>query len=200
MAERVDAVLALYGYEMAPAIDAIDDAVDGHGGLFGPDTTDGEIRAAIEDVLAGGPPESTAGAEAAGREVVLYVDGSSRGNPGPAGAGAVIIVDETTVATLGRPVGTRADNNIAEYAALQLGLDALAPHDPASVEVRIDSMTVVDAIWGEEGEPIEPYGAAISDHLSALSAHEWTHLVDSDPNPADARATVGADIAALGPG
>lgn len=197
----MDEVLALYGYEMTPAIDAIDAAVSGYGGLFDPGTTDAERRTAIDSVIAAGPPSQSAEKTTAS-EIVLYVDGSSRGNPGPAGAGAVLQVAESPIARLGRPVGSRTDNNVAEYAALQLGLDALLRRcDPSSVEIRIDSMTVIDAIWGDrtESEPPTPYGKAITDHLSRLPSHEWTHLADSDPNPADARATVGADIAALGP-
>jgi ribonuclease HI len=204
LAARVDEVLALYGYEITPAIDAIDAAIPGFGGLFAPRTTDDERRAALADVLAAGPPDGQRSLhDAAGSRVVLYVDGSSRGNPGPAGAGAVLRAEETCLARLGRPVGSRADSNVAEYAALQLGLEALTAWcDPASVEIRIDSMTVVDAVWGDDASssPVAPYYTAISDHLSAVATHEWTHLIDSDPNPADARATVGADIAALGPG
>lgn len=204
LAARVDEVLALYGYEMTPAIDAIDAAVAGYGGLFDPETTDGELRAALDEVLAAGspaPPESTDIDDET--PIVLYVDGSSRGNPGPAGAGAVLQTAETTLAKLGRPVGARTDNNTAEYAALQLGLDALTRrYEPSSVDIRIDSMTVIEDIWGNEErtESVTPYSPAITGHLATLPAHEWTHLADSDPNPADARATVGADIAALGPG
>jgi ribonuclease HI len=200
LATRVDEVLACYGYEMRPAIEAIDAAVAGYGGLFDPQTTDSELHAALDEILETEPrpprhPEVTAGVE-----VVLYVDGSSRGNPGPAGAGAVVRAAGEPLARLGRPVGSQTGNNTAEYAALHLGLDAVTTrYEPASVEVRIDSMTVVDAIWGT-ATPQRPYGVAIGDRLSALPAHEWTHLADSDPNPADARATVGADIAALGPG
>jgi ribonuclease HI len=199
LAERVDDVLALYGYEMAPAIEAINTAVSGYGGLFDPETSDDELRTALDEVVAAGSPEREwPGADTA---VVLYVDGSSRGNPGPAGAGAVVQAGERTLAQLGRPVGSRTDNNVAEYAALHLGLEAVrSVCRPTEIEVRIDSMTVIDAIWSEKTDPIEPYGAAIAAHLSALPSHEWTHLADSEPNPADARATVGADIAALGPG
>ncbi|WP_336326538.1 ribonuclease HI family protein [Halovenus sp. HT40] len=204
LAARVDEVLALYGYEMTPAIDAIDTAVAGYGGLFDPETTDSELRTALDEVLAAGSPvpsESTAVDDCS--HIVLYVDGSSRGNPGPAGAGAVLQTEETTLAKLGRPVGAQTDNNTAEYAALQLGLDALTRrYEPSSVEIRIDSMTVIEDIWGveERAESITPYSPAITAHLATLPAHEWTHLADSDPNPADARATVGADIAELGPG
>ena len=202
LASRVDDVLALYGYEIGPAIEAIDGAVAGYGGLFSPGTSDGEIRAAVEEVLAAGPPSGGDPWRSGDLDVVLYVDGSSRGNPGPAGAGAVLRAAEGPTVRLGRPVGASAENNTAEYAALHLGLEALAARcDSATVEVRIDSRTVIDDIWGD-GDGVAaaaPYRPAIRDRLAALSACEWTHLVDSDPNPADARAAVGADIAALGP-
>lgn len=203
LAYRVDEVLAQFGYEIRPTIEAIDRAVAGYGGLFDPGTTDGERRAALDEVLAAEAPASRRStADADPSRVVLYVDGSSRGNPGPAGAGAVVQSDGSDLARLGRPVGSHAGNNVAEYAALHLGLDAVvARFDPAVVEVRIDSMTVIEDVWGDDDNaaPAAAYRTAIVDCLSTLDGHEWTHLADSDPNPADARATVGADIAALGP-
>jgi ribonuclease HI len=203
LADRVDEVLAHHGYEIRPAIEAIDAAVPGYGGLFDPETTDGEIRSAAEAVLAADPPAAPERRPApTDGAVVLYVDGSSRGNPGPAGAGAVLQVADRPTVRLGRPVGAHAENNTAEYAALHMGLAGLAARcEPAALEVRIDSRTVIDDIWGQsEGlAAAAPYRAPIRDRLDALSACEWTHLADSDPNPADARAAVGADIAALGP-
>jgi ribonuclease HI len=204
LAGLVDEVLAQVGYELVAATDAIDDAVPGYGGLFDPATTQAELRRALEQLLASEltrPPVS----DSASENLVLYVDGSSRGNPGPAGAGAVIMdAEETQLARLGRPVGSRTGNNTAEYAALQLGLTELvARYEPHSVEVRIDSMTVIRDVWGGDDptEPgVEPHSEAVAAALSLVPNHEYTHLADSDPNPADALATVGADIAALGPG
>ncbi len=204
LASLVDEVLAGVGYEVAAATDAIDDAVPGYGGLFDPSTTPTELRPALEGLLESGltrppVPESTDDA------FVLYVDGSSRGNPGPAGAGAVIMDSaENQLARLGRPVGSRTGNNTAEYVALQLGLsELLARYEPRGLEVRIDSMTVIRDVWGGD-DPTEPgvetYSEAVAAALSRVPDHRYTHLADSDPNPADALATVGADIAALGPG
>ena len=87
---------------------------------------------------------------------ILYVDGSSRDNPGPAGAGAVIMdTAETQLARLGRPVGSRTGNNTAEYLALHLGLaELLNRSEPHSLEVRIDSMTVIRDVW-HGNEPTE---------------------------------------------
>ncbi|MFU8867200.1 ribonuclease HI family protein [Natronococcus sp.] len=204
LAALVDEVLAGVGYEVATATDAVDDAVPGYGGLFDPATTRDELRSALEELLASGlsrPPVP----EPTGDAFVLYVDGSSRGNPGPAGAGAVILdAEENQLARLGRPVGSRAGNNTAEYVALQLGLsELLARYEPRRLEVRIDSMTVIRDVWGGE-DPTEPgvetYSEAVADALSSVPDHRYTHLADSDPNPADALATVGADIAAFGPG
>ena len=204
LASRVDEVLTVYDYEIRPAIDAIDAAVTGFGGLFDPETTDGEIRTAVDEILARDPPSTEErGRGWDGSDVVLYVDGSSRGNPGPAGAGAVLLADGEPVAEFGRPVGSNAENNTAEYAALHLGLEALVSRcGPVAVEIRIDSMTVINDIWrgGDGVAAAAPYRPAILEHLSALPACEWTHLADHEPNPADARAAVGADIAALGPG
>ncbi|GCF16119.1 hypothetical protein Harman_40540 [Haloarcula mannanilytica] len=203
LAARVDELLALYRYELTPAIDAINAAVAGYGGLFDPETSADEIQTAIDDILEAGVPMSQQDApDTAVSRAVLYVDGSAHSN-GPAGAGAVIQADGTQIAGLGRPVGSRTNNNIAEYAALHLGLRSLTARcAPDSVEIRIDSMTVINHIWGDSESTVRatPYSTAITDLLSTLPAHEWTHLADSDPNPADAQATVGADIAALGPG
>ncbi|MDG5817815.1 ribonuclease HI family protein [Natronococcus sp. A-GB7] len=203
LAALVDEVLADVGYEVATATDAVDDAVPGYGGLFDPSTTRDELRSALEELLASGlsrPPVP----DPAGDAFVLYVDGSSRGNPGPAGAGAVILDAEgDQLARLGRPVGSRAGNNTAEYVALQLGLsELLARYEPRRLEVRIDSMTVIRDVWGGE-DPTEPgveaYSEAVTEALASVPDHRYTHLADSDPNPADALATVGADIAAFGP-
>ncbi|RDZ62217.1 ribonuclease H [Haloferax sp. Atlit-12N] len=204
LATLVDEVLVGVGYEMAAATDAIDDAVPGYGGLFDPTTTRSELRHALDELLASElvkPPVS----EPTDDSFILYVDGSSCGNPGPAGAGAVIMDSrETQLARLGRPVGSRTGNNTAEYVALQLGLsELLTRYEPHSVEVRIDSMTVIRDVWGgsDPTEPgVEAYSEAIATALASVPNHHYTHLADSDPNPADALATVGADIAALGPG
>jgi len=206
IAERVLDVLVRYGYDLSAAVAAVDAAVPGVGGLFDPNTSRADVRAAVERTLDDGPapavhdhsPATTPGA------AVLYVDGSARGNPGPAGAGAVVrTTDGDTLAELGRPVGSRADNNTAEYAALLLGLDHLARHvRPRRLEVRVDSMTVVRDVWGDAAgaDGVEKYRRPLTAHLRAIPDHDWHHLADSDPNPADALATVGADVAELGPG
>ncbi|NNN33164.1 bifunctional RNase H/acid phosphatase [Streptomyces sp. S3(2020)] len=84
------------------------------------------------------------------REFIVEADGGSRGNPGPAGYGSVVI-DATTGETLlerAEYIGV-ATNNVAEYRGLLAGLRAAHELDPAaSVHVRMDSKLVVEQMSG----------------------------------------------------
>ncbi|MBA3823487.1 MAG: ribonuclease HI family protein [Ktedonobacterales bacterium] len=84
-----------------------------------------------------------------GQDLVLFTDGASRGNPGPAAAGIVIRTraGEDLVAT-GRVLG-RMTNNQAEYRALLLGLELALPFAPATLLVQMDSELVVKQMRGE---------------------------------------------------
>ena len=84
------------------------------------------------------------------RRLVVEADGGSRGNPGPAGYGAVVR-DGSTGALLAERSGYLgfASNNVAEYSALVAGLEAVAEiDDHAAVEVRMDSRLVVEQMSG----------------------------------------------------
>ncbi|MEU7155698.1 bifunctional RNase H/acid phosphatase [Streptomyces chrestomyceticus] len=84
------------------------------------------------------------------RTFIVEADGGSRGNPGPAGYGAVVIDPETgeTLAEAAEYIGT-ATNNVAEYRGLLAGLRAAHALDPeADVRVRMDSKLVVEQMSG----------------------------------------------------
>ncbi|MDK9501405.1 bifunctional RNase H/acid phosphatase [Streptomyces katrae] len=81
---------------------------------------------------------------------VVEADGGSRGNPGPAGYGAVVLDPATgeTLAERAEFIGV-ATNNVAEYKGLIAGLKAAAELDPdAVVRVRMDSKLVVEQMSG----------------------------------------------------
>jgi probable phosphoglycerate mutase len=83
-------------------------------------------------------------------KLIIEADGGSRGNPGISGAGAVVIEAETRkiLKEISEPVGI-ATNNVAEYTAVVLGLEAAFEIDPdASVIVRMDSKLVVEQMSG----------------------------------------------------
>jgi len=80
------------------------------------------------------------------RKLVVEADGGSRGNPGPAGYGA-LVRDPVTGGVLEEISDSlgRATNNVAEYSGLVAGLRAAARIAPlADVEVRMDSKLVVE--------------------------------------------------------
>jgi ribonuclease HI len=81
-------------------------------------------------------------------EAVLYADGGSRGNPGPA-ASAAVLVDRngTVVRRVGRFLGVTT-NNVAEWTALLLGLEAARERGVRSLAVRMDSELVVKQLEG----------------------------------------------------
>ena len=80
--------------------------------------------------------------------ITLYTDGGARGNPGPAGAGAVILDENGTLLKEVSKFLGRQTNNFAEYEAVILGLEALKKLFDAKklkdirVEVKLDSELV----------------------------------------------------------
>jgi ribonuclease HI len=82
------------------------------------------------------------------KKVVLYTDGGARGNPGPAGAGAVIAEENGTVIKEVSEFLGKQTNNFAEYQAVILGLKKLKQLFGSAVwhmdiEVRLDSELIV---------------------------------------------------------
>ncbi len=85
-------------------------------------------------------------------EVVIYTDGGARGNPGPAGAGAVVYDNEVEVGVVSDYLGVQT-NNVAEYEALIRALECAKKtvkniHERVVV-VRMDSELIVKQMKGE---------------------------------------------------
>lgn len=80
--------------------------------------------------------------------VVVFSDGAARGNPGPAGAGAVVLdLHGRVLARLGKYLG-RQTNNVAEYEGLLLGLRGALELGAREVEVRADSQLMIRQLDG----------------------------------------------------
>jgi len=87
-------------------------------------------------------------------DYTLFTDGGARGNPGPAGAGAVIKKDGVILKKIAKPLGKRT-NNWAEYEAVIVALEELKKIVPESrrketvVEVRLDSELIARQLSGK---------------------------------------------------
>ncbi|WP_226598789.1 bifunctional RNase H/acid phosphatase [Streptomyces violascens] len=115
----------------------------------------------------------------AGRQFVVEADGGSRGNPGPAGYGAVVLDPSTgeTLAEAAEFIGV-ATNNVAEYKGLIAGLRAARELDPAArVRVRMDSKLVVEQMsgrWKIKHPDMKPLAAEAGRILpSSQVSYEW---------------------------
>ncbi|TGA86618.1 bifunctional RNase H/acid phosphatase [Streptomyces sp. MZ04] len=113
------------------------------------------------------------------REFIVEADGGSRGNPGPAGYGSVVIDAATgeTLAEAAEYIGV-ATNNVAEYKGLVAGLKAAYALDPsASVHVRMDSKLVVEQMsgrWKIKHPDMKPLAAeAARVFPSSQVTYEW---------------------------
>jgi len=83
------------------------------------------------------------------KKVRVFFDGASRGNPGPAGAGAVVFApDGTRLAEAGKYLGVQT-NNVAEYQGALLALETALSLGATEVEVRADSMLAIMQMRGE---------------------------------------------------
>lgn len=119
------------------------------------------------------------------RQFVIEADGGSRGNPGPAGYGAVVIdpVTGETLAEAAEYIGV-ATNNVAEYKGLIAGLraaKALVPDVSGGggprVHVRMDSKLVVEQMsgrWKIKHPDMKPLAAEAARILPASAVtYEW---------------------------
>ncbi|MFG3493876.1 bifunctional RNase H/acid phosphatase [Streptomyces sp. NPDC047928] len=113
------------------------------------------------------------------RELIVEADGGSRGNPGPAGYGAVVLDPGSgeALAETAEYIGV-ATNNVAEYKGLVAGLRAardLAPD--ATIRVRMDSKLVVEQMsgrWKIKHPDMKPLAAEAARVFPASQVtYEW---------------------------
>jgi ribonuclease HI len=82
-------------------------------------------------------------------ELYIYTDGASRGNPGEAGAGVVIMDDGGAVVRELRKYLGHTTNNVAEYEAFILGLTEAVRLGASKIHMRNDSELLTRQISGE---------------------------------------------------
>ncbi len=123
-------------------------------------------------------------------KVVIYTDGGARGNPGPAGAGVVIIDDGKTFEHK-KYLGDPQTNNWAEYEAVALALHEAKKHGFAgrTIEVRMDSKLVVEQIlgnWKVKEPTLRPQVAKVRALLAAdFPKYHFVHIPREENGEAD---------------
>ncbi len=72
------------------------------------------------------------------KEIEIYIDGASKGNPGPSSIGVVVCAKGETIKNIASFIG-RATNNVAEYTALIYGLQEGLILGAESIKINTDS-------------------------------------------------------------
>jgi broad specificity phosphatase PhoE/ribonuclease HI len=134
--------------------------------------------------------------------VVVEADGGARGNPGPAGYGALVRDAATgeVLAERAEAIGV-ATNNVAEYQGLIAGLAAAAELNADEVEVRMDSKLVIEQMtgrWKIKHPGLRPLAAQAATLVRSFSAVSWQWVPRERNRDADRLANQAMDAAARG--
>lgn len=135
------------------------------------------------------------------RTLTVEADGGSRGNPGPAGYGALVREGSLVLAERAASIG-RATNNVAEYRGLIAGLEAASEIDPqADLDVRMDSKLVVEQMsgrWKVKHPDMRPLASEASELVRRFPRVSFTWIPRSKNAAADRLANEAMDAAAEG--
>jgi broad specificity phosphatase PhoE/ribonuclease HI len=133
--------------------------------------------------------------------LTIEADGGSRGNPGPAGYGALVREGSLVLAERGAAIGV-ATNNVAEYRGLIAGLEAAREIDPtAQLEVRMDSKLVVEQMsgrWKIKHSDMQKLAAQAAKLVATFPRVNFTWIPRAQNSAADALANAAMDAAAAG--
>lgn len=131
------------------------------------------------------------------RRLLIYTDGAARGNPGPAGAGAILrdADDGTVIAEIAEPLG-HATNNVAEWTAVRLALEEALRLGATHVDLRMDSELVarqISGIYRVKHPDLKPFHAAVMDMLGGFEGYTVGHVPRALNKDADRLSNVAID-------
>lgn len=129
--------------------------------------------------------------------LLIHTDGAARGNPGPAGAGAVLrdAASGTVVAEIAQPLG-RATNNVAEWTAVRLALEEAHRLGATHVDLRMDSELVarqINGIYRVKHPDLQPIHRAVMELLRSLDGYTVGHVPRALNKDADRLSNVAVD-------
>ncbi|GLZ75752.1 hypothetical protein Afil01_05590 [Actinorhabdospora filicis] len=129
-------------------------------------------------------------------KVTIEADGGSRGNPGPAGYGAVVLDAEDEVLLERQGFIGVHTNNVAEYRGLIAGLTAARELGATSVAVRMDSKLVIEQMagnWRIKHPGLKPLAAEAAEIAADFDEVTWTWIPRAENHRADALANEAMD-------
>jgi ribonuclease HI len=138
---------------------------------------------------------------AASPDVTVAIDGASRGNPGPAAIGVVVLRHRRVVREIAEAIGVTT-NNVAEYRAFLRALDEAAALGARRVRVQSDSELLVRQLLGQyqvRSEQLAPLHRAARARMRAFDHVAVVHVPRAQNRSADALANRALDDAVAPP-
>ncbi len=136
-----------------------------------------------------------------GGAVIVHADGGSRGNPGPAGYGAVVLApDGTVLAERSAALGVTT-NNVAEYSGLIAGLQAARDLGASVVTARLDSKLAVEQMsgrWKIKNAELRSLAATAAELVASFDRVDFEWVPRAQNAHADRLANQAMDEAAAG--
>lgn len=133
-----------------------------------------------------------------GETYTLFFDGCSKGNPGLAGAGAVLYKNQIEIYAQSSFVGTKESNNLAEYHGLLLGLEYFASMfnncATMSLHIKGDSMLVIKHMKGEykvSSPRLKPLYVRAKELEKSIGKVSYEHIYRENNKRADELANQG---------
>jgi ribonuclease HI len=129
--------------------------------------------------------------------LLIHTDGAARGNPGPAGAGAILrdAASGEVLAEIAEPLG-RATNNVAEWTAVRLALEEAMLQGATHVDLRMDSELVarqISGVYRVKHPDLKPIHAAVMEMLRSLDGYTVGHVPRALNTDADRLSNVAID-------
>ena len=134
------------------------------------------------------------------KRVEIYIDGGSRGNPGPAGIG-VVILDERgkKIKDIAKYIG-ETTNNIAEYNALLYGLEEALIIRADEILINMDSELIAKQLSGDyrvKDSNIKPLFERALNMLKSFKGFEIKHIKREKNKEADKLLNKAINLASL---
>lgn len=128
--------------------------------------------------------------------IVIYTDGASRGNPGPASLGIVVYSESgKTVFECSEKLGNQT-NNFAEYSAVKRALEISVEKNIKKITLKTDSQLLVRQMIGQykvKSASIRPLFLACSELAKKVPEIEFMHVRREFNKRADALANLALD-------
>ena len=134
-------------------------------------------------------------------EIIIYIDGASRGNPGPSGVG-VVIKDASgkVIKNIKKYIGV-ATNNVAEYNAFLCAIDEAKKLGFTKIKIYLDSELLCKQYLGEYrtiDENLKTLLRKIKEKVKDFSDIEVVHIPREKNKEADKLANIAINLGEMG--